>query len=185
MPIGSQRRATFSSKNTMVATATNYGDTVVQITGVSVGETWIQATNSAGDVAYCKVIVTDFAHEVIRLTNVERANNGLPPLSEGDTMVQRMADIRLSESSRYFSHTRPDGQRFSSVAQEIGLSYRYIGENLARGQTSPAQVVQEWMASPTHRDNILNSNYAYICVSYGFGSDGYPYWVQIFHYPAY
>lgn len=184
VPIGSQRRATFSSKDTMVATATNYTDTIVEIYGVAVGTTWIQATNSSGEVAYCRVVVTDFAHEVIRLTNQERAAYGVPTLSEGGPLVQQMANIRLSESSRYFSHTRPNGAKFSTVAGEIGLNYRHIGENLANGQTSPAEVIEQWMASTSHRSNILSPNYTQICVAYGIGSDGSPYWVQIFCNPA-
>ena len=183
-PIGAQRRANFSSRNPSVATVNAFDDTTATVTGLSVGTAWIQATSSSGDVAYCKVIVTDFAEEVIRLTNVERAKNGLPALTQGGALVQTVANTRLSESSKYFSHTRPNGSKFSSIAGEIGLTYAKIGENLAAGQTTPEQVVSEWMASPTHRGNILDADYTQICVAYGIGPDNLPYWVQTFYKPA-
>lgn len=183
-PIGAQRRASFTSRTPSTASVNAYDDTTATVTGLSLGTAWIQATSSSGDVAYCKVIVTDFAEEVIRLTNVERAKNGLPALTQGGALVQSVAATRLSESSRYFSHTRPNGSKFSSVAGEIGLTYGKIGENLAAGQTTPEQVISEWMASPTHRANILDADYTQICVSYGIGSDGLPYWVQVFYKPV-
>ncbi len=182
-PFGTQRLASFSSKDSTIASASSYNDTTALITGMSVGTTWIQATSSSGDYAYCKVIVTDFAEEVLRLTNVERANYGLPPLTAGSQLVQTVANIRLSESMRYFSHTRPDGRKFSTAAEDVGLSYLKIGENLASGQVTPEQVVSEWMASTSHRANILDSNYTQLAVAYGIGTDGYYYWVQIFYKP--
>jgi len=182
-PFGTQRLASFSSKDTTIASVSSYNDTTALITGIKVGTTWIQATSSSGDYAYCKVIVTDFAEEVLRLTNVERANYGLPALTMGGPLVQTVANTRLEESMRFFSHTRPNGRKFSSVAEDVGLLYQKIGENLASGQVTPEQVVSEWMASPTHRANILDANYTQLAVAYGIGSDGYYYWVQIFYRP--
>jgi uncharacterized protein YkwD len=54
------------------------------------------------------------------------------------------------------------------------------GENAAVGQYSPEQVVSEWMASPGHRANILNPNFAFLAVGYGVGANGRPYWTQSF-----
>ncbi len=182
-PIGAQRRASFVSRDPSVVTVSNYDDTTVVITGLSVGTGWIQATSSSGDTAYCRVIVTNFAEEVIRLTNVKRAEYGLPELTAAGPLVQAVADLRLSECSSYFSHTRPNGTKFSTAASDIGLTYLKIGENLASGQTSPEEVIDDWMASPSHKANILDGDYTQICVSYGIGSDGVPYWTQIFFKP--
>lgn len=182
-PFGAQRLASFSSKNTTIASASAYNDTTALITGVSLGTTWVQATSSSGDIAYCKVIVTDFAEEVIRLTNIERANYGLSTLTQAGQLVQTVANIRLNESMLYFAHDRPNGQKFSTAALDVGLQYSKIGENLASGQTTPEQVVAEWMESPSHRANILDSAYTQMSVSYGIGPDGKYYWVQIFYAP--
>jgi uncharacterized protein YkwD len=54
------------------------------------------------------------------------------------------------------------------------------GENAAVGQTSPEQVVAEWMASPGHRANILNPAFNLLAVGYGTSPDGRPYWTQSF-----
>lgn len=51
----------------------------------------------------------------------------------------------------------------------------YGGENIAKGQTSPEQVVAEWMASPIHRFNILRSEYRQTAVGFVNG-----HWVQDF-----
>lgn len=54
------------------------------------------------------------------------------------------------------------------------------GENVARGQRSPEQVVHEWMLSPTHRANILNPNFNRLAVAHTTGRDGTHYWAQAF-----
>ena len=179
-PLGTQKRAFFDSKNTSIATVKNADDTTARITGEAVGTTWIQATSSSGDFAYCKVTVNDYASEVLALVNAERAAYNLSPLTLGDATLQQVANLRLSEIQTSFSHTRPNGKRFNTAANDIGLRYTYLGENLAMGQTSPEQVMREWMASPSHRDNILNPNYRQLCVAYTVAGNGYYYWVQTF-----
>ena len=54
------------------------------------------------------------------------------------------------------------------------------GENVATGQTSPEQVVAEWMRSPSHRKNILDPNFRNMGVGYVTASDGRSYWAQEF-----
>jgi len=95
-----------------------------------------------------------YAAEVVRLVNVERAANGLAPLTM-DNNLSAAAAIRAQEINVQFGHTRPNGLSCFSVLQELGISYRAAGENIAIGQPSPAQVVQAWMDSPGHRANIL------------------------------
>lgn len=64
---------------------------------------------------------------------------------------------------------------------EAGVRYRAAGENIAAGQTTPAQVVDAWMNSPGHRANILERAYKYIGVGYVNSGSGYRhYWVQMF-----
>lgn len=54
------------------------------------------------------------------------------------------------------------------------------GENVATGQTSPEQVVREWMNSPTHRKNILDPNFRNMGVGYVTAANGRSYWAQEF-----
>ncbi|MNR50485.1 Cysteine-rich secretory protein family protein [compost metagenome] len=55
------------------------------------------------------------------------------------------------------------------------ITFRYAGENIAKGQRTPEEVVKDWMNSPGHRKNILNPHYTMIGVGYFSGL-----WVQEF-----
>lgn len=91
-----------------------------------------------------------------------------------DVAEAKSADMA---SNNYFSHTSPTyGSPFDRI-KAAGINYRAAGENIAQGQRTPQQVVQAWMQSPGHRQNILNANYTHIGV--GFVEDGY-YWTQQF-----
>ena len=123
--------------------------------------------------------ITSFANEVFNLTNVERANAGLPLFARRNALT-RAAEVRANESIRSFSHTRPDGRSCFSAFDENGVTYRYAGENLAMGQRTPDEVVRGWMESPGHRENILNVNYGHLGIGIVMDSNGVLYWTQAF-----
>ncbi|NMG10311.1 CAP domain-containing protein [Brasilonema sp. UFV-L1] len=119
---------------------------------------------------------TTFEQQVFELTNQERIKAGLEPLQTNaelnyaaDTYAQQMSE------DGFFSHTAPDGSQPWDRAKEIGYEAQTMGENIAAGQQTPEQVVQDWMNSPGHRANILKSDYKEIGV--GFENN---YWVQEF-----
>lgn len=123
---------------------------------------------------------SDYASEVVRLVNIERANYGLSPL----TMTQNLnnaATVRANEIVTSFSHTRPNGTSCFTVLSELGISYNACGENIAAGQRTPEEVVTAWMNSEGHRANILNSSFNKIGVGVVESSSGYGiYWSQMF-----
>nr|WP_106779411.1 CAP domain-containing protein [Lysinibacillus timonensis] len=122
--------------------------------------------------------VSEFEKQVVDLTNAERAKAGLKPL-EIYTPLMGVAQAKSEDMAKnnYFSHNSPTyGSPFDQI-KAAGISYRAAGENIAQGQTTPAQVVQAWMDSPGHRANILNANYTHIGV--GYVADG-NYWTQQF-----
>jgi len=119
-----------------------------------------------------------YAEEVLRLVNVERSKAGLAPLTT-NTTLKAAADKRAQETSVSFSHTRPNGSKFSTVLQEYGISYRTAGENIAYGQRSPQEVVNAWMNSSGHRANILNGNFNKIGIGV-YQANGVIYWSQLF-----
>ena len=122
--------------------------------------------------------VLAYEKEVVRLVNVERAKNGLSPLTE-DWQLSRVARYK-SEDMRdrgYFSHTSPTYGSPFQMMKSFGISYKSAGENIAKGYKTPAAVVSGWMNSSGHRANILNSSFTHIGV--GFVSNGY-YWTQMF-----
>src|SRR5258706_10350524 len=60
----------------------------------------------------------------------------------------------------YWAHIAPDGTTPWSFIKGAGYNYVYAGENLARGYFSASDVVNAWMASPEHRENMLSSKFA-------------------------
>ena len=119
-----------------------------------------------------------YAEQVVKLVNAERAKAGLPALKM-DTNITAAANVRAKEITQKFSHTRPNGSSFSSVLKEQGVSFRGSGENIARGQKSPEQVMNAWMNSDGHRANILNKNFKNIGVGYYQDGNGVNHWVQL------
>ena len=124
---------------------------------------------------YSELSVNEFEWEVLRLCNIERAKEGLDSLSMNGTL-QDICDIREKELVTTFSHDRPDG---SDCYSAIPSTYTWsnVGENIARGQRNPAEVVESWMNSPGHRANILNPEFRYMGVGYNSNGNN---WVQFF-----
>lgn len=122
---------------------------------------------------------SNFANQVLNLVNQERAKQGLSALSTTSVLSQA-ANKRAQETSRSFSHTRPDGTSFSTVLAEYNITYMAAGENIAYGQKTPQEVVTGWMNSPGHRANILNSKFNKIGIGVYQASNGTIYWSQLF-----
>ncbi len=104
--------------------------------------------------------------EVIRLTNEKRAQNGLSPLSTNSVLSQaaqaKGADML---NKGYWAHVSPDGTQPWKFFADFGYKYRYAGENLARDFSNPTSAVDAWMASPSHKENLLSSKYKEIGVA--------------------
>ena len=110
------------------------------------------------------------AEEEFALVNQKRSENGVAPLTWDEGMYE-LACTRAQECVQNFSHTRPDG----TVVWE---TYSY-GENLAKNYKSTTNLINGWMNSDGHRENLLRSDYTkgvmacYLC-------DGIYYWVNLF-----
>ena len=114
----------------------------------------------------------DYAFQVLTLVNKERKSRGLSPLKMNESLL-KSAMIRGGETAILYSHTRPDGR------DPFTINSLMMAENIAAGQTTPKQVVNDWMNSPGHRANILDSEAKIIgigCVKH----NGNYYWVQCF-----
>ncbi len=81
--------------------------------------------------------------------NKARASAGLGSLTWNNGLEQASA-VRAVECSQVWSHNRPDGSEYWTVNSNL-----VYGENLAKGYSSAEQAFNAWMASPTHKDNIL------------------------------
>ncbi len=104
--------------------------------------------------------------EVVRATNQERVGSGLPALSYNEKLAdaaRRKADDMLKEN--YWAHTSPSGKSPWTWFQAAGYSYLFAGENLAKDFGDTSRMMSAWMASPTHKENIVNSKYTEIGVA--------------------
>lgn len=102
---------------------------------------------------------------IISLTNQTRSGLGLPALVENgllDAAAQNKAADMLAD--QYFAHTSPDGVTPWNFINGAGYYYQYAGENLAVHYSSAENVLSGWMASPTHRANIVDERYSDIGV---------------------
>ncbi len=125
------------------------------------------------------------ADQAFQLINLERAAEGISPIANNNKLTNVASDYacRMIELG-FFGHRDPitdDGPANRSVAGK----YRFymVGENLAEGQESAADVVRLWMESETHREIILGQNWKEAGVAVRTGSDGSIYWVAEFGDP--
>lgn len=97
---------------------------------------------------------------LIELTNSERQKGGLSPLSENGSLNQA-AELKAQNmfQENYWAHFAPSGKTPWDFISGAGYKFTYAGENLAKNFTSAEAVVSAWMASQTHKDNLLNSKY--------------------------
>lgn len=127
-------------------------------------------------ISYDGTLDYDSANDVYHLVNQERKAAGLSPLMSNE-QIQHEAMIRAAELALYYSHTRPKGTRGLDIISNKKKAY---GENIAAGQETPDQVMNQWMNSDGHRKNILNGDYTQIGVGC-FYCEGEYFWVQLFN----
>ncbi|MCF3943639.1 CAP domain-containing protein [Oceanobacillus alkalisoli] len=122
--------------------------------------------------------LSEFEAEVVELTNAERAKQGLAPL-QIDTELSKVARDKSKDmaTNGYFDHNSPVHGSPFDMMKSYGINYSTAGENIAKGQRSPEEVVNGWMNSPGHRANIMNGNFTHIGV--GFVEQG-NHWTQMF-----
>ncbi|MFE6396733.1 CAP domain-containing protein [Streptomyces sp. NPDC057838] len=121
------------------------------------------------------------AAAVTDLTNRARTRAGLPPLAV-DPLLTAAARAHSADmvARAFYAHTAPDGSRPGDRAAAAGSTLRAIGENIACGQRSPADVVEGWMNSPGHRANILRPDFTRIGIGFACGGRAGTYWTQMF-----
>ena len=124
--------------------------------------------------------LSSYVTRIVELVNEQRAAAGLSPVT-ASAELSAAADVRAQEIVGGFSHYRPNGTYFNTVLDQRGVSYNGAGENIAYGYDTPERVMSEWMNSPGHRANILDSRYTKLGVGY-YESGGVKYWTQMFTY---
>ncbi|MFB5086841.1 CAP domain-containing protein [Psychrobacillus sp. PGGUH221] len=136
------------------------------------------STQKSGTTANDIGQVSSTVQQVVDLTNQERAKEGLKAL-QIDVKLTQSAQEKSQDmkNKNYFSHTSPTyGSPFDQM-KALGITYNTAGENIAMGQPSAEEVVDAWMKSPGHRENIMNPSFTHIGV--GLSDSGF-YWTQQF-----
>jgi hypothetical protein len=102
-------------------------------------------------------------NKLYQLTNTERQKAGLNTLSYNTKLeqaAQKKADDMFARN--YWAHYGPDGTTPWKFILDSGYNYEYAGENLAKNFMFSDGVVEAWMKSPTHRENMLRKEYTEI-----------------------
>lgn len=98
--------------------------------------------------------------QLLGATNAKRAEAGLVPLTL-DQRLSRAAALKAQDmfAKNYWAHNSTEGKTPWEFITAAGYRYRVAGENLAKNFSESRGVIDAWMASPTHRDNIMRSDY--------------------------
>lgn len=106
------------------------------------------------------------AAQTVNTTNSERARLGLGPLKMSSVLNQAaVAKANHMFANDYWAHIAPDGTTPWVFIKNAGYGYSVAGENLARDFDTTGAMVQAWMDSPTHKENIVNGKYTEIGVA--------------------
>jgi uncharacterized protein YkwD len=135
------------------------------------------------------------ARQVLELTNEARSHprscGGIPfpaaPALQLSTQLSEAAREHSKDMARhgYMDHTASDGSTPADRVARTGYPWRVVGENLASGISSPAEVVASWLASAHHCANIMGADYHQMGVAYAvnFDAPGGVYWTQVLAAP--
>lgn len=102
------------------------------------------------------------AETVLSLINEERKAQGITPL-QIDDLLNSTAQAKATDmvKNNYFSHESPTYGSPFEMMQNAGITYRTAGENIA-GNPSVENAVKSWLASESHKQNLLSNAYNYI-----------------------
>ncbi len=98
--------------------------------------------------------------DLLNETNNRRQQNSVGTVQLNDQLsdaARRKSANMFTE--QYWAHVSPSGKDPWSFISAAGYNFLFAGENLARDFGDSKAVVDAWMNSPTHRDNLLNSRY--------------------------
>jgi len=115
-------------------------------------------TNFSNVLGFATDITVD---KLYQLTNEQRQKNGLTALQYNAKLAeaaQKKAQDMFIKN--YWAHYGPDGSTPWQFILSSGYQYEFAGENLAKNFLFSQGVIDGWMNSQTHRDNILKSEYS-------------------------
>ncbi len=134
---------------------------------IAMPSTAIAADCPGSDLRPAQDNISQVGQATLCLLNAERATRGLAPLSEQHELsAASLAFSALMIDQHFFAHVAPDGRTLTDRLEVSGYLAHpggwTVGENIAWGESylaSPARIVQAWMDSPPHRENILSAEF--------------------------
>ena len=117
---------------------------------------------------------------MFNLLNMDRKNNGLPPLTLDSTLcgIARVKSCDMRDNN-YFAHESPTYGRVKDMLTRFGYSYNGAGENIAHHATVE-KAEAAFMSSSGHRQNILSSAWTKVGIGICYDRNGFVYVTQIF-----
>lgn len=106
--------------------------------------------------------------DIIQITNQEREKYGLSRLNYNSELA-RLAEIRVIDMKfqSYFDHINPQEEGLDYFAEKIEYDYQIIGENLAMDYFESQALIDAWLSSKSHRENMLKPAYEEIGIAQG------------------
>jgi uncharacterized protein (TIGR03000 family) len=130
-----------------------------------------------------EIVPSTVEQRVLELVNDQRKKVGAEPLAMADELLAAARQHAANMAAKQTLNHALDGKDFWQRIEEQGYAMSASAENIAQGATSPEAVVQMWMESPGHRDNMLNPVYRTMGVGLSAASNGEAYWAQVFATP--
>jgi len=128
--------------------------------------------------------------ELLTLTNQQRLKYGkkptkkragIQPLVWNSVLAEAaMVQAKYLYNKRKLTHTGPGGSSVGTRTKKLKYKWSCVGENIAKGQESMEEVINDWMHSPGHRRNILDISFQEFGAAVLMGKDGQLIWVQVF-----
>ncbi len=114
---------------------------------------------------------TQMQKQIYTEINSQRHLNGEENLKE-NILLDNAAKAKLKDmfSKNYWDHTSPSGEKAWDFINQTGYSYKAAGENLAKGFFTTDPMIKAWMASPSHKKNILDQEFTETGIAVGNGS---------------
>jgi uncharacterized protein YkwD len=129
-------------------------------------------------------VISKEEQELIELTNKEREKENLPPLTPAEKLFQaaRAHSQNMAKQDK-MDHVL-DGKNPLDRIKETGYGYLHVAENIAWAhKRTLAEVMENWMKSPTHKANILDKRFTQIGVGLAANEQGRVYYTQVFGTP--
>jgi uncharacterized protein (TIGR03000 family) len=121
---------------------------------------------------------------ILKLINAEREKAGLDPLVADPKLNRAARSHSLNMAKQSTLAHELDGKGASERMKDAGYRLRMFGENCGVGSRTPAQVVQMWLNSPPHKENILKAEFNETGLGIATGKGGKKYYTQVFAVPA-